>query len=376
MTQTSEIVYINGRFLTQRMSGVQRFARELVMALDAELSKTHAGRQWVLLAPKMAADDLPLHTIELRRVGAGDGHLWDQLVFPVFARSGLAVSLANNGAVLHRRSLTILHDAMVFRTPNNFSPAYRLFHRALDRMLAKRSQIGTVSEFSRRELAEVLGLDQGRIFLIPNGCEHLGRVEADPNALLRLGVQPRQYFLFVGSPSPNKNLTRAIQAFASLPDDRRLLVIVGASKATVFAEGLGDIPARVILAGYLSDAELSTLYREAIALIFPSIYEGFGIPPLEAMFHGCPVLAADIPAVREVCGDSAIYFNPLDVASIAQAFSRASDSAPPLSSIKRDIMMRCARYSWSASARTLIAAVDALAHSAKRWEQGSSFSGL
>lgn len=361
MSKNPSVVYINGRFLGQRLSGVQRFAREIIVALDAEIEKLE-GRglffRWILVAPKVIVADLQLRNIEVRRAGWGNGHFWDQLIFPFVARAGIAVGLANNGAVLHGRSLTVLHDAMVFRTPRNFSTVYALFHRTLDRLLAIRSRIATVSEFSRCELADVLGVDSRDIFVIPNGCDHLDRVTVDKSVLNRLGLAPKQYFLFVGSLSPNKNLMRTIEAFASITHSGRRLLVVGAPEASFFRAGSYPIAPGVIFAGYLSDGEIAALYSDAVALIFPSLYEGFGIPPLEAMTHGCPVLAADIPSVREVCGSSAIYFDPLDIDSIARALSCAANGVAPFPPAKRDAMIRCSHYTWSNSARSLVAAIS------------------
>lgn len=364
MTNSRIPVYINGRFLFQRLSGVQRFAREVVAALDAELEGTNEAiksYEWVLVTPHSSPSNLKLRNIELRPVRWGKGHFWDQLVFPLVARTGIAVSLANNGAVLHRRSLTVIHDAMVFRTPDNFSAAYGVFHRALGRLLATRSRIGTVSKFSQCELAEVLGLKCTDIFLVPNGHDHLVRVTPDKTILSRLDVGPKGYFLFVGSLSPNKNLRRLIQAFSSIEAAGYRLVVVGASETSVFRIGSYKPSTKVTFASQLSDEEIAALYTNAAALIFPSLYEGFGIPPLEAMARGCPVLASDIPPVREVCGDTAVYFNPIDVTSITQALRLVVNGSVRFPSVKDNSTNGYAQYRWAHSARRLFAAIDALA---------------
>ncbi len=356
-------IFINGRFLTQRLSGVQRFARELVIALDARLrSFDNDGirRQWVLLVPPGVKDDLGLRNIELRRVGWRGGHLWDQTWFFYAARNGISVSLANSGPVLHPRSLNIIHDAIAFRMPENLSRSFRVLHQSLGRLLALRSRIGTVSEFSRRELASALGIDASKVFVISNGCEHIGRVEPDESVRDRLGLGAKPYFLFVGSLAPNKNLARAIEAFASLTEGEHRLVIVGAPNARIFGASAQTSCSRVIFAGYLKDSEIAALYRHATALLFPSVYEGFGIPPLEAMAQGCPVLASDIPPVREVCGDAATYFDPLDVPSIAGALALAAGAAPAVPTLRRGVIKRCSRFSWSESAAKLMDAVDSL----------------
>lgn len=358
-------VVINGRFLSQRGSGVQRFARELVLGLDAELARRPTGeRRWVLMVPagipETAKTQLNLQCIEWRVAGSTRGHLWDQLLRRHCEADDVLVNLANSGPVLRSRSISILHDAAVYRTPANFSRAYRLFHQTLGRLISRRSVIGTVSQFSRHELADVLGLEAADIFVVPNSCEHLSQVTPDGSILARLGVEPGRYFLAIGSPVPNKNLPAAIRAFTRLAAPGQRFVIVGAVDAAVFGAGLRDAPPGVLLAGSIPDAQVTALLHDATALVFPSLYEGFGIPPLEAMLKGCPVIASNIPPVVEVCGDAVLYFDPADEASITQAMQRALAEPVLLAEQVRRGRARSALYSWQRSAQCLLDAVARL----------------
>jgi glycosyltransferase involved in cell wall biosynthesis len=352
-------VCINGRFLSQRGSGVQRFARQLVIALDAELSdRVHPIRKWVLLVPPGAKALPQLENIAIRTVGSMRGHLWDQLLRFSCNREDILVNLANSGPILRRRSIAIVHDAAVFRTPQNFTRAYRLFHQCLGRMLALRSVIGTVSQFSRSELSETLGIDLARIFVVPNSCEHMRDVAPDHTVLQKLGVTPGRFFLAIGSPVPNKNLRTAIEAFARLSTPEQRFVIVGAVDTAVFGQGLKDTPSGVVLAGSIPDEQVTALLRHATALVFPSLYEGFGIPPLEAMLNHCPVIASNIPPVVEVCGEAVLYFDPSSVESLVQAFRRALNEPTLLRSLVDRGDTRAALYSWQRSAKLLMEAVE------------------
>jgi glycosyltransferase involved in cell wall biosynthesis len=353
-------VCINGRFLTQRSSGVQRFARELVKALDEELGSTPVPRTrpWVLLVPP-GVSNLPLFkNIVLREVGSGTGHLWDQLMRFHCKASDVLVNLANSGPIFRGRSISIVHDAAVYRTPHNFTRAYRVFHQVLGRLIAVRSRIGTVSEFSRRELADVLRVPAAQIFVVPNSCEHLRAVSPDESVLGRLGLASGRFFLAIGSPAPNKNLAAAIAAFSNLMGGDHQFVIVGALDKAVFGRGLADVPEGVVLAGGVSDEQVIALLRHATALVFPSLYEGFGIPPLEAMLNRCPVLAARIPPVVEVCGDAVLYFDPINPGSITGAMRQAIDEPALLSQLVERGENRAASFSWRHSARLLMQAVD------------------
>ena len=356
-------VLINGRFLTQRASGVQRFAAELVQALDgliAEGQGAHIAARWQLLLPPGSWTLPPLRHIEVRQTGHGGGHLWDQLLRRHCGRNDVLLNLANGGAVLHRRSLCVIHDAAVYRTPRNFTRSYRWFHQALGRLLALRSHVATVSQFSRQELAAVLGIPAGRIAVVPNGSEHLRRVAADPSALRRLDLESRRFFVFIGSPVPNKNLGLALQAFLRLREADARFVIVGAVDGSVFNQGLPALPPGAVVAGRLSDGQIAALLRHARALVFPSLYEGFGIPPLEAMVHRCPVIASDIAPVREVCGDAVLYFDPLDADALCRRMRQALDHPASLQPFVAAGEARVASFSWQRSAQLLLQALAAL----------------
>lgn len=353
-------VVFNGRFLTQKESGVQRFSYQLLKALDALLARDgDGGRRWVLLVPP-GARPVPFSRIEVREVGQGGGHRWDQALRFHCHRDDVMVNLANSGPLLRGRSLSVIHDAAVFRTPANFTFGYRTFHRILGRLLALRARIGTVSNFSRGELAISLGLAADRIAVIPNSSEHLLDVVPDPTVLADLGLERRGYFLAIGSPVPNKNLVRAIEAFGRLERGRQRFVVVGSVDRAVFGDGLSRIPEDVVMAGGISDAKMTALLQNARALVFPSLYEGFGIPPLEAMQHGCPVVASRIPPVQEVCGDAVVYFDPLAGDSIAAAMRRLIDEPGLAEDLVARGRERVKRFSWASSAELLRRAVDGI----------------
>jgi len=343
------MIFLNGRFLSQRTTGVQRFAREITTAMDDILSAQEVVTPVTLVIPKGVPSTLNLNTIKVAWAGTFSGHVWEQIDLYRFSRNGVLVNLGNSGPLLHRSSITIMHDAMVFRMPRNFSFAYRIAHQTIGRALALRSDIGTVSDFSRRELMEVLGLRS--VFIAHNGTEHLQRLQPDQTIHQKLGVLPGRYFLAVGSRAPNKNLAALSQALDRLGADAPKLVVVGGG-ARIFGSTDEKLHPSIVLAGPASDAALAALYQGAIALLFPSLYEGFGIPPLEAMTLGCPVIASDIPPVREVCADAILYFDPHSPAAIAAAMTEmmASDRAGYIARGQ----IRSRMFSWRQSAQILL----------------------
>lgn len=363
MRSAKELYFINGRFLTQAMTGVQRYATELVRALDRILATDSevAGERWTLVHPdEAAAFPGDLDIIETARAKPLSGHAWEQSVLPLAARSGRLISLANSGPVLHPRSLVVIHDALVFRRPENYSARYRLLHQTLGRALSRTATLATVSEFSRGEIAAIFGLPKSAIPVIPNGSDHLGTVEADPAVLSRLSLVPGRFFLFVGSPAPHKNLKTALDAWEKVRNEDFKFVVVGAAKGNVFGGGEIDVPPQTVISPRLTDSEIVALYQNAAAFVFPTFYEGFGIPPLEAMAYGCPVLASAIPPVMETCADAARYFDPTSADSIAEALADVMARGRAAAPAKDRMDERLGNFTWEKSARKLLAMARAL----------------
>ncbi len=351
--------FINGRFLSQKLTGVQRYAAEMVKAIDVLLASEQIptslrNADWQLLKPADASEELDLDRIKIRAVGRLHGHAWDQIDLARAAAGGRLISLANSGPVFHRDHIVVLHDAQVFRRPDFFNWRYLTVHRTMGRMLARHASIATVSGFSRKELADVLNLSASRIPVFPNSAEHFAATKPDPGILARLGVQPQKFFLFVGSKTKNKNLSVAIRAIQLLDRADVPLVIVGGDNSKVFQDNSGEGASGLVLAGRLTDSEIAALYAHASAFVFPSLYEGFGVPPLEAMIFGCPVIASRADAVVETCGDGAAYFDAMDAEALKQLMLERLAIGVISDQERRRQQDRLALYSWKKSAKTLL----------------------
>ncbi|MFT4115748.1 glycosyltransferase family 4 protein [Bradyrhizobium sp.] len=351
--------FINGRFLSQALTGVQRYAAEIVKAMDRALA---SGRfparlhdaEWQLLVPPDAHEIPGLKKITVRRIGRLGGHAWDQVDLARAAAGGRLISLANSGPVLHRDHIVVIHDAQVFRRPDFFGWRYRTVHRLIDRLLARCATIATVSDFSRRELAAVLDLNASTIPVFPNSAEHFATTEPDYAILDRLGLRPQSYFLFIGSRTKNKNLAVAVRAMELLNRPDVPLVIVGGHNNSVFQDNLSDAGSNLILAGRLTDSEIAALYARASAFVFPSLYEGFGVPPLEAMLFGCPVIASAADAVTETCGDAAAYFDATDADALRLRMQERLIMGAVSDDERKKQQDRIAMYSWQRSANALL----------------------
>lgn len=356
MTKT---IYINGKFFAQPLTGVQRFGIEVVRSLDALIDEglrmPSGGIE--LLVPDVPTLDLPvLHQIRVTRMPATNLHRWEQFTLPSYTRGHLLINLAGSAPLLKRNQVCTFHDAAVFDVPQAYSARFIQWYSFLFRVQAKVARrLLTVSDFSRQRLALHLRTSVERIGIVPNGADHVLARQPDEQVLTRLQLLGRRYLLAVGSTHPAKNFARLLQAMQACESLQVPLVVVGGTNAAVFAGG--DLPAQspnIIRAGRVTDDQLIALYQHAEAFVFPSLYEGFGIPPLEAMAVGCPVLAAHAASIPEVCGEGAAYFDPLSVESIRDQLLRAVSDRPWLDNLRAAGRERVAQFTWRQSAHRLV----------------------
>jgi glycosyltransferase involved in cell wall biosynthesis len=349
-------IAINGRFLTQRASGVQRFAIEAIKAIDALLERDYAALKGrvELLAPRKARD-FQLKNIPLRRVGFFSGYAWEQFEFPIHAAGRLLLNLCMLGPLMARHQILVVHDATARALPENFSARFRAAYGFLLPRLCRRAElVVTVSDFSRREIGKWYGADIGKMPVCYEGGDHITAVATDPAVLRRLDLVGRKFFLGVGVDSANKNIATVVAAFHKAELGDTVLVLTGGRDPKVFGQIKHIQSEGVRMVGFISDSELRTLYEHALALAFPSFYEGFGLPPLEAMTCGCPVIISEQPALSEVCGDAALRCRADDAAQIMQ-YMQALHGDPGLRArLVAAGKERARRFTWDSTARFLL----------------------
>jgi glycosyltransferase involved in cell wall biosynthesis len=348
-------ITINGRFLTRPSTGVERFAAEL---LRAWWPRYRAGRSAELALPAPDGDGAAAReriaelSLDMARHFDPDlrGHVWEQLRLPALSRDRVLINLCNSAPVTKRRQLVVLHDAAVISMPGSYGFAYRQGHRWLMRQLLTHAEvIVTVSQFSASELMRCFGRRRATIEVIHPGTEHILREGADTTVLARLGLRDRPFILAVGSRSPTKNLQAALAAAAELQDLRIPLVAAGGGNQRVF-RSTGKAQAGLLSTGYVSNAELRALYEAATCFVFPSFYEGFGIPPLEAMHCGCPVVVSRRASLPEACGDAALYAEPDDPSDIARQLRRLIESPALRAEMSAAGLVHAKKFSWAAAA--------------------------
>lgn len=313
-------IAINGRFTSQGVTGVQRYARELLRELDCLLASLPIDADPVeVLVPRNAGVYPSYKSLRIKKVGRLTGQAWEQIELPLHCRGKLLFTPCGGAPILHDCNVVTIHDAAVFATPEAYSRAYASWYRWLFSRLGRTARrILTVSEFSKSELIRWFGIEPSKIVVTHLGSDHLSRLKPDRSIQGMHGLKSYSYVLAVSSRNPNKNFQGIIRAIdlagKNLPFP---IVIAGSINNKVFS-GSEALPGCVIQVGKVSDQQLRALYEDAGCFVFPSFYEGFGLPALEAMACDCPVICADINVLRETCREAALFCDPADPLSIGQ----------------------------------------------------------
>lgn len=366
MGHIPNIVSINARFTGQPVTGVQRYAFELVRALDRLIDAGEIDKDKLsfrLIGPKNAKHDPSLRHIPLKRVGRLSGHLWEQLELPLYTRNSLLLSLCNAAPLSKRNQVVTIHDASVFATPQTYPVAFRVWYQLLLRGIGRSAKrIITDSNFSRSEIVRYCNVDEKKVHVIHLGKEHILDVPADESVIEKHDLRKKPFILAVSSQTPNKNFRSIVRAIELLGDDGFDVAIAGGVNPRVFTRSNLSLPDNVKHLGYVSDAELRALYEHAACFIFPSFYEGFGLPPLEAMACGCPVITSNAASLPEVCGDAALYCDPYSPEDIAAKIVLAVGDTALQRDLRRKGLERVKLFTWENTARqTLQAYHEALA---------------
>jgi glycosyltransferase involved in cell wall biosynthesis len=323
---------VNVRTLGYGITGVQRYLLSLLPHLPGILSS---------IKPSAALQGIK-------------GHLWEQFYLPTQLKSRLLWSPGNTGPLSVSRQVLTLHDAASLDHPEWFERKFAFWYNALLPRLARKVRaVITVSNFSKERIVRLTGVEPDRVHVIPNGVEPRFR-PMDPDIVQQLTKKfelKDPYILYVGSLEPRKNLKILLEAWGLGRFDGATLAAVGTGGHLFAKTQLGSIPEGVRLLGRVEDEALPALYSGAAGFVYPSIYEGFGLPPLEAMACGTPVAVSDIPVHRELCQSTALYFDPFNPEELSRNLDLLlrHDRLSRTSDLQTGVR-RAATYSWERTA--------------------------
>ena len=373
---------LDGKILTLRAGGTGRYAINLTRAMLAEAAARRPDLEFVVFtgpqtsravmeefrgrceecflgAKSSVIRSLTLVPAALRRLGVDVFHGMDHVGIPLVGRSG--------------RYVVTVHDVIPLILPETFTPRHRLVVRlALARVRRKADLVLVPSHAVKRDVLRRVGVPEARVVVTPEGCEPRFRPVRSETALREVAARydlPPRYLLAVGTLEPRKNLTTLLQVFARLRRDGGVdpelrLVLAGARGwldepifRTVRSLGLEDA---VRFPGFIDDDDLPAVYGGAALFAFPSLYEGFGLPLLEAMACGVPVVTSNISSMPEVAGDAAVLVDPRDADGLAAAIARVLRDEGLRDRLRVAGIARAREFSWEATARRTLDAYASL----------------
>lgn len=310
----NKTLYINGLFLAQKATGVQVVSYEMCQSLHK------LGWHVVCFMPDVDIEEGYKPDFEVVKLAGKTGHVWEQTTLRRHLKkigNPLFINLFGLGVVGYKNQIVTIHDIAYSVNKEWFSFSYRTAYNLLLPILTRQAKlVMTVSEFSKKEIIKKFSIPSDKVFIFSPAPKYRPRTNAEP------GVDGK-YVIAVSSMDPRKNFKTLVEAYAKRPNDGVKLIVVGGAAKIYGETNIDNKEERIEFLGRVSDERLEALYRNASLYVCTSLYEGFGIPALEAMQYGCPVAVSDIEIFHEVLGENAVYFNPTDRNDIAEKISLA-----------------------------------------------------
>jgi glycosyltransferase involved in cell wall biosynthesis len=347
-------IIFNGKFYSGQLNGVHRVADRLIREVDLILQKTPVAERpdVQLMLPRLRTWTPELKAISLTEQRLGHTQLWEQLILPLKARGAVLVNLCNLAPLAATNKLLLLHDVQFLFPDNGYPPRQRWGHRLLTPwMMRSSAQPMTVSQYSRAMIDLTAQCPRARVDVLYNGADHIIDVEA-ADLPMEWNLQKRPYVLIFGSTKGYKNVDIVFKAFRSNLLADATLVVIGQGEAEHRRAGFIP-PTNALFVGTVSDTILRRLYEGAICLAMPSRTEGFGLPPLEAMYLGCPAVVAPAGAMPEIYHDAVSYAGVDDPDDWARAISRLMVDTVYRSEKIRDGICRAQQFTWKRSGSAL-----------------------
>jgi glycosyltransferase involved in cell wall biosynthesis len=326
-------IVCNTRCLNADLTGVQRYTQKILSAFPGEIQR---------LAP-LATNSRGIK-----------GHVWEQLVLPAKTIGKLLWSPSNTGPLFCQRQVVTVHDLVTLDHPEWFNRRFVSWYNTLLPQLCKKADhILTISEFSRSRILDLFSLPPSRVTMIHNGVDHSFSELSLTDYPIELPF--KRYVLSLGSLEPRKNIPLLLSAWKNIlnyiPEDIGLVIVGGKGNYRIFRDA--GIPAdyeRVYFTGHISDSYITRLFHHAILFVYLSLYEGFGLPPLEAMSAGIPVLTGELTSLPEVVGEGGWMIDPYSTAECEVALVRLITDEKLRSHLSARALLQASKFTWAETA--------------------------
>ncbi len=335
----NKTLYINGSFLaSSRLSGVQRYGIEITRQLIKDYSRKN--KNLIIVANKVSSDSLKREFSSYLKIYPSSKIIFEQIILPWICKRNNLLSLANSGPIFHFNHYFVLHDTLVYDFPNSFTKKFRIFYKFLWFLISKTAKhFFTVSEFSKNQISKHLNLKKENISIASNGYEHLENLKSDDKIIYS------DYILFVGSFTDHKNFNLLVDIYNKNPEKWPKLIMAGGFNNKVF-NNTKIKSDNITFIQNLSDESLVSLYKNCEAVVFPSKFEGFGIPLLECIYFDKPIICSDIPVFREIGNDYPNYFDLENIEEL-KTYLKMIKSGNKLSKSNNEKILQ--KYSWKNS---------------------------
>ena len=357
------MLFVNARFLTQNITGVQRFAIEISLWLKRILKDNVQ-----FIAPKNIVHVNTAKELDAICVGNFKGYLWEQLELPRFLikrQNPLLLNLANMAPVFYRNKITVIHS-LSFLNKEWTSFLFHNMYKILIPLIIKNSKfIFTVSNYTKHEILSYYKNIHNlyhNIDVVYNSYIVSNKDKTINNNIFN-GNNIKKYILYVGSISKSKNITNLIEVVNNINKRNKKisLYIVGSYNPKIFYSNYITNYEYVKFIGQVNDVDtLIAYYQNAIAFVFPSLYESFGIPPIEAQACGCPVLCSNVTSLPEICGNGALYFDPMNIYDMETKIELILNNENLQNELRLKGFENIKRFSWERSAKQIIEIMESL----------------
>ena len=342
-------IFVNARFLTEPITGIQRWSREVLSAMDQLIEDGVIDSErysFTLLSPTLPTDLPSYRHLKLKVKGLMRSHLWEQLELPFLAK-GFLLNFKNTAPVFKSNMSMQIHDLQTFAHKETHSSLFNFLYKVIVPRAARKAKIVQCpSRYTALEAEKYLKVPSEKWVITQGGHEHVLRFNSDDSIAQQHSLAKGSYLLAVSSLNPNKNFAAILRAMKIAGVEARLVIAGGTNPLIFRDQDLDVLSDKALYVGRVSDDQLRHLYENALGFVYPSFYEGWGLPPGEAMLLGCPVISSNTSSLPQVCGDAVLYCDPANDNSIAEQITKLCGDPLLREKLAVDGLAQSKKFTW------------------------------